>query len=321
MLARHSWASRLLDPAGPRQLSRRLRTCWNSRWVGVGPHALLHPISLTVSLMLVVIAHPARRDGAQEHRLGRARTLGNAARPGAPAVRQLTRPILADLQLARQHLAADALRVTPRDELDSTVSQAELAVMISDSRDEGLIDDEGHQRLARALASVGRTVADVMIPLADVRCLDAAPGHDIDADRRRGAVAQTGYSRFPVRSASALTGYLPQGRVGVIVDDTRARHHHRRRSDLAPAVLHATTMLDDAMTRLRRTSSHLGTVVDDAGRTIGLVALADRRRSARHRPGRDAPDLSRATATAPTTTVAPANSGRPRPRGTRASTG
>ena len=109
--------------------------------------------------------------------------------------------------------------------------------MISDSRDEGLIDDEEHQRLTRALASVGRTVADVMIP-ADVRCLDAAPGHDgptlIAVEE---AVAQTGYSRFPLRSANgALTGYLHLRTCwGHRRRHTRARHHHRRRSDLAPA--------------------------------------------------------------------------------------
>lgn len=55
----------------------------------------------------------------------------------------------------------------------------------------------------RALASVSRTVADVMIPLVDVRCLDAAHGHDgptlIAVEE---AVAETGYSRFPVRSAN-----------------------------------------------------------------------------------------------------------------------
>ena len=39
-------------------------------------------------------------------------------------------------------------------------------------------------------------------------------------------------------------------------------------------LLSATTMLDDAMTDMRRTSSHLAAVVDD-GHTAGLVALAD----------------------------------------------
>jgi CBS domain containing-hemolysin-like protein len=40
-------------------------------------------------------------------------------------------------------------------------------------------------------------------------------------------------------------------------------------------VVTADTMLDDALTRLRRTSSHLGEVHDSAGTTIGIVALED----------------------------------------------
>jgi CBS domain containing-hemolysin-like protein len=247
-------------------------------WASV-PHALLHPISLTVSLMLVVIAHILLGEMVPKNiALAGPERSAMLLVPVHLLFVKLTRPILAVYNWLA-NISLRALRVTPRDELDSTVSQAELAVMISDSRDEGLIDDEEHQRLTRALASVGRTVADVMIPLTDVRCLDAAPGHDgptlIAVEE---AVAETGYSRFPVRSVNGvLTGYLHLKDVlGVIVDDTRGPGTIIGADQIWPLpVLHATTMLDDAMTRLRRTSSHLGAVDDDAGETIGLVALAD----------------------------------------------
>ncbi len=45
-------------------------------------------------------------------------------------------------------------------------------------------------------------------------------------------------------------------------------------SSLLP-VIASTTPLDEATGALRRISAHLGAVVDDSGRTVGVVALAD----------------------------------------------
>ncbi|MFT4200626.1 hemolysin family protein [Gordonia sp. (in: high G+C Gram-positive bacteria)] len=247
-------------------------------WASV-PHSLLHPISFTVSLMLVVVLHILLGEMVPKNiALAGPERSAMLLVPAHLLFVRLTRPILAFYNLLA-NLALRVLHVTPRDELDSTVSQTELAVMISDSRDEGLIDDEEHQRLTRALASVGRTIADVMIPLTKVRWIDTEPGHDgptLAAVEE--AVAETGYSRFPVRAPGGIfTGYLHLKDVlGAIADDERGPATIIGPADVRPLpVLTATTMLDDAMTDMRRTSSHLAAVVDDSGRTIGLAALAD----------------------------------------------
>ncbi len=247
-------------------------------WASV-PHALLHPISFTVSLTIVVVLHILVGEMVPKNiALAGPERAAMLLVPVHLGFVRLTRPILAVYNWLA-NISLRAVRVTPRDELDSTVSQGELAVMISESRDEGLIDDEEHQRLTRALASVGRTVADVMIPLARVRCVDAAPGHaGPTLAQVEDAVAETGYSRFPVRRADGgVTGYLHLKDVlGVIVDDDRGPATIIGADQIRPLpVLNRTTMLDDAMADLRRTSSHLAAVLDDDGRTVGLVALAD----------------------------------------------
>ncbi|GAA3039857.1 hemolysin family protein [Gordonia defluvii] len=247
------------------------------QWASV-PDSLLHPISFTVSLTLVVILHILLGEMVPKNiALAGPERSAMLLVPVHLMFVRLARPVIAFYNLLA-NLSLRALRVTPRDELDSTVSQAELAVMISDSRDEGLLDDEEHQRLTRALASVGRTVADVMIPLTRLRCVDAAPGQSGPTLRSvEDAVAETGYSRFPVRGDDGtLTGYLHLKDVlGAIVDDARGPETIIGAEQIHPLpLLSATTMLDDAMTDMRRTSSHLAAVVDD-GHTAGLVALAD----------------------------------------------
>ncbi|MBL7661003.1 hypothetical protein INQ28_32455, partial [Escherichia coli] len=59
--------------------------------------------------------------------------------------------------------------VQPKDELDIAVSTAELSEMIAESLSEGLLDHEEHTRLTRALRIRTRLVADVAVPLVNIR--------------------------------------------------------------------------------------------------------------------------------------------------------
>jgi hypothetical protein len=103
-----------------------------------------------------------------------------------------------------------AAGVQVKDELEITVSTVELSEMIAESRSEGLLDPEEHMRLTRALRIRNRVVADVAVPLAEIHAVQVAPagsGPTVGAIQR--ALAETGYSRFPVTERSGrLIGYL-----------------------------------------------------------------------------------------------------------------
>ena len=80
-----------------------------------------------------------------------------------------------------------ALRVQPRDELDVTVSTVELSEMIAESVSEGLLDPEEHTRLTRALQIRNRMVADVAVPVAEIRAVPVAAagsGPTVEVDRK-----------------------------------------------------------------------------------------------------------------------------------------
>ena len=67
-----------------------------------------------------------------------------------------------------------AMGVQVKDELDVTVSTVELSEMIAESLSEGLLDPEEHLRLTRALQIRDRVVADVAVPLYEIRAVPVA---------------------------------------------------------------------------------------------------------------------------------------------------
>ncbi|MGW5515131.1 hemolysin family protein [Nocardia africana] len=241
------------------------------------PDQLLHPVGFALALGLVVILHMLMGEMIPK----------NIALAGPERVALLLVPIMLGwLRLARPliglyNLAANltlrALRIEPKDELDATVSSVELAEMIGESRSEGLIDEEEHRRLTQALGTTDRIVADVMVPLAKTRCVplrgDGTTLGDIES-----AVAETGFSRYPVRADDgSLVGYLHVKDVlDKVADDSAGPSTPIPRTDIRPLpTLSMGTTLYEALARLRRTNSHLGRVIDTRGNTVGIVALED----------------------------------------------
>ncbi|OZD60346.1 hypothetical protein CH263_22105 [Rhodococcus sp. 06-1059B-a] len=249
-------------------------------WVGI-PDAFLHPISFTIALGLVVVLHILIGEMVPK----------NIAIAGPERTAMILVPIhLMFIKLAKPlisfynvcaNLTLRALRIEPKDELDSSVSADELSQMIGESRSEGLIDEEEHRRLTQALDTSGRTVADVLIPSAEVRSVrlavsDRAAGPTLGSVEE--AVTATGFSRYPVQAPDgSLVGYLHLKDVlEYMVDDAAGPESVIPRSEVRPLpVVSSDTTLDDALTRLRRTRSHLGVVHDSTGSTIGIVALED----------------------------------------------
>ena len=82
--------------------------------------------------------------------------------------------------------------------------------MIAESLSDGLLDPEEHLRLTRALQIRDRVVADVAVPLDEIRAVPvtaAGSGPTVQAIER--ALAETGDSRFPISDPSGrFIGYL-----------------------------------------------------------------------------------------------------------------
>jgi CBS domain containing-hemolysin-like protein len=237
--------------------------------------ALLHTASLAVALAIVVTLHVLLGEMVPK----------NIAMAGPEKAAMLLIPVyLVYVRAVRPVIAfynrcsnatLRALRVRPRDELDVTVSTVELSEMIAESVSEGLLDPEEHTRLTRALQIRNRTVADVAVPVAEIRAVPvAAPGSGPTVEAIEKALATTGYSRFPIIDVNGrFLGYLHIKDVLSLGDDPRAVVEVTRVRPLPhfPESL----SVPEALSRMRRSNSHLALVTGQDGTVVAMVALED----------------------------------------------
>ncbi|WP_062539608.1 CNNM domain-containing protein, partial [Mycobacterium celatum] len=164
-------ASILLGRIGEPAVADLLQTAFGAAGLS---HALLHTVSFVIALAIVVTLHVLLGEMVPK----------NIAIAGPEKAAMLLIPAyLVYVRAARPFIAfyngcastiLRALGVPLRDELDVTVSTVELSEMIAESVSEGLLDPEEHTRLTRALQIRNRVVADVAVPVADIRAVPVA---------------------------------------------------------------------------------------------------------------------------------------------------
>ena len=235
------------------------------------PEAVVHTVGFVLALAIVTSLHTLLGEMVPKNlALAGPERAAMWLVPMHFAFCRLTRPLL----WLFNTLATASLKligVTPQAELNSAYTRDELSSMIAESRREGLLDIAEHQRLAQTLSSTARTVADVMLPLAELTTLSAEPTvAEVEA-----AVAATGFSRFPLAAADGrLVGYLHIKDVLDQLDDDPDRPVPASRVRGLPEVP-TDARLDEAVTALRRARSHLARAVRPDGTLVGVVALED----------------------------------------------
>jgi CBS domain containing-hemolysin-like protein len=239
------------------------------------PDAVLHTVSFFVAITIVVILHVLLGEMVPKNvaLAGPEKTAMLLVPPYLVWVKA-TRPVIVFYDWCAR-MTVRAFGVHPKTELETTVSTVELGEMIAESLSEGLLDAEEHSRLSRALEVHTRVLGDVAIPLAEIHSVPiAADGFGPRVNAIEQALAKTGYSRFPlVDAAGQFVGFVHIKDVldqienpGAIVDGALIRPLPQ---------LPAAMPLPDALSRLRRTNSHLALVTDADGTVCALVALED----------------------------------------------
>lgn len=232
------------------------------------PEAAVHAVAFALSLSIVVVAHMVLGEMVPKNiAIAGPERAALVLVPPFLVFTRVAGPLIAFFNL----IANGVLRlvgVQPRDELEAAFTHGELADLITESRREGFLDDEETHRITRTLDSAQATVADVVIPAAELVSLPPRPTVD-DVGR---AVADTGFSRFPLRAASGrLSGYL---HVKDVLDLDEGRVVPPARVRALPEVPTG-TRLDEAVSLLRRHRAHLGRAVDPDGTTVGVVTMED----------------------------------------------
>ncbi|MEV0113069.1 hemolysin family protein [Streptomyces sp. NPDC050844] len=236
--------------------------------VGV-PHGLVHPISFVIALALATYLHMLLGEMIPKN-IALAEPVRSALLLGPPlvAIARALRPVIFAINAFANGLLK-LLRVEVKDEVAATFSDDELARMVKDSGDAGLLDDRAQERLHDALELGRRPVRDVVLPLE--RVVYAHVG--VTPEQLERLSSESGFSRFPVvDDGRRIVGYLH------VKDalDRAPRDLPFRVPDMRKiAQVRESTPLDDVLTAMRGSRTHVAAVLGSDGRLAGMVTMED----------------------------------------------
>ncbi|MFD4624822.1 hemolysin family protein [Streptomyces sp. NPDC058475] len=236
--------------------------------VGV-PQSAGHVVSFVIALTLATYLHMLLGEMVPKN-IALAEPVRTALLLGPPLVglARALRPVIFAIN-AFANALLKLLRVETKDEVTATFSDDQLARLVQDSTAAGLLDDRAQERLHDALELGRRPVRDVVLPLE--RVVYARVG--VTPEELEHLAAESGFSRFPVvDEGRRIVGYL---HVKDALDAT-PRDMPFRVQDMRPiARIRESTPLDDVLTAMRRSRTHLAAVMGSDGRLAGLVTMED----------------------------------------------
>ncbi|MYR17020.1 CBS domain-containing protein, partial [Streptomyces sp. SID6137] len=188
--------------------------------------------------------------------------------PPLVALSRALRPVIFTVN-AFANALLKLLRVEARGEVAATFTDAQLAEIVKDASEAGLIDDRAQERLHDALELGSRPVRDVVVPLE--RVVYAQVG--VTPEQLERLSAESGFSRFPVVDPGRrIVGYL---HVKDALDALPQDLPFELRDMRPIARVKADTPLDDVLTAMRGSRNHVAAVLGDDGRLAGLVTMED----------------------------------------------
>ncbi|MEU2564560.1 hemolysin family protein [Streptomyces longispororuber] len=236
--------------------------------VGV-PHGLVHPISFVIALAVATYLHMLLGEMIPKN-VALAEPVRSALLLGPPLVTlaRAVRPLVFTINAFANGILK-LLRVETKDEVAATFSDAELARMVQDSSEAGLIDDRAQERLHDALELGRRPVRDVVLPLE--RVVYARVG--VTPEQLERLSAESGFSRFPVvDEGRRIVGYLHvKDALEVTPRDLPFRVADMRQI----ARVRETTPLDGVLSAMRSSRTHVAAVLGADGRLAGMVTMED----------------------------------------------
>ncbi|MFE3856776.1 hemolysin family protein [Streptomyces griseorubiginosus] len=233
------------------------------------PDGLVHLVAFVIALTVATYLHMLIGEMVPKN-IALAAPVPTALLLGPPlvALTQALRPVVFGIN-AFANALLKLLRVEPKDEVESVFTDDQLARMVVDAREAGLLSPADGERLRDALELGTRPVGEILVPAQKMCTVDAS----VTPARLERVAADAGYSRFPVTGTDgALLGYLH-------IKDTLGVADRDR--PFPPAALHPVTRvridtpLDDALTALRGERSHLAAVLGEQGTVIGFVTMED----------------------------------------------
>ena len=230
---------------------------------------VLHSVSFAIALALVVVVHMVLGEMVPKNLAitGPERTLLLLARPMALYL-SLARPLIRMFQGFSNGLLG-LFRVEPTSELDESTTSAELALMVDESHDQGLIDSQEYALIESAIAFGQMPATSVMAQIDHVHSVSV----DSEIVEIEDQIVKTGHTRLVVHGAD--------------MNDVRGFVHSKdllgikeKKQSLAPDLIRPMLRVDpqstlpDVLQLMRRSQIHLA-VVTSEGTNSGVLTLDD----------------------------------------------
>jgi len=233
------------------------------------PSAAVHPIAFVIALAVATYLHMLIGEMIPKN-IALAAPVPTVLLLGPPlvAVTRALRPVVFGIN-AFANALLKLLRVEPKDEVAAVFTDDQLARMVTDASQAGLLEPADGERLRDALELGTRPVGEILVPAGTMTTVE----HTVTPARLERLAAEAGFSRFPVTDrGGALLGYLHIKDTLGVTD----REAPFPRTALHPMTRVAIdTPLDDTLTALRAAGSHLAAVTGDQGRVLGFVTMED----------------------------------------------
>ncbi|MEN3582690.1 MULTISPECIES: hemolysin family protein [unclassified Streptomyces] len=233
------------------------------------PQALVHPIAFAIALTLATYLHMLIGEMIPKNiALAAPKATALALGPPLVALTRALRPFVFGIN-AFANALLKLLRVEPKDEVEAVFTDDQLARMVVDASEAGLLTPGDGERLRDALELGTRPVGEILVPAQQMRTVT----HTVTPSELERLAAEAGYSRFPVTGPDhALLGYLHiKDTLGLAERDKpfpRAALHRVTR-------VRIDTPLDDTLTALRADGGHLAAVTGETGKVLGFVTMED----------------------------------------------
>ncbi|MEU3751536.1 hemolysin family protein [Streptomyces olivoreticuli] len=233
------------------------------------PAGLIHVVSFVIALAVATYLHMLFGEMVPKN-IALAEPVRTALFLGPPLVTlaRALRPVVFTINSLANALLK-LMRVEPKDEVAATYSDDQLARIVADSSAAGLLDDRATERLRDALELGTRPVKDVVTPVEQVVSVPLG----VTPEELERLSAESGFSRFPVLDDTGrLIGYI---HVKDALDTTPRDQPFPLQRMRRIATVRAATPLDDVITTMSGTGTHLAAVIGDDDRPVGLVTLED----------------------------------------------
>ncbi len=236
------------------------------------PSGVLHTISLTVALAIVVTLHVVAGEMVPKNfAIAAPEPTARLLAPLMRAYGVALKPVIWALNGISAGLVR-LLGIEPVDEINTALTVNEFHTLLAGARQEGVIESTEHELLSGALQFRARAAGLMMVP---VERLVSVP-HRTSAARLEEVVATTGHSRVPV------WGSAPDDVLGFVHAKDLLLMPPEARQDPVPLELVRRMRVvgpnhpgRDLLLWMRRSRVHIALVRDAAGTTLGIVTLED----------------------------------------------